>query len=130
MVKPKKFKLRDYKITIDYKDGKGKLELQIYEEWIKPKSKEKGLHLKEDWIVELDYGIEKGKLMIDSIDVVDEYQRKGLGRLTMNIMKDIVRYLGLKEIELTSSSDATGFYRKLGFKRVGNTNVMIWRNNK
>jgi len=127
---PKKFKIKDYKITIDYKDGKGKLELQIYEEWIKPKSKEKGLYLKEDWIVELDYGIEKGKLMIDSIDVVDEYQRKGLGRLTMNIMKDIVRYLGLKEIELTSSSDATGFYRKLGFKRVGNTNVMIWRNNK
>ena len=130
MVKPKKFKLKDYKITIDYKDGKGKLELQIYEEWIKPKSKEKGLHFKDDWIVELDYGIEKGKLMIDSIDVVDEYHRKGLGRFTINIIKDIVRYLGLKEIELTSSSDATGFYKKLGFKRVGSTNVMIWRNNK
>ena len=102
----------------------------VYEEWIHAKSKEKGLVLKGDWIVELDYGIEKNKLMVDSIDVIDKYQRSGLGRFTMNIMKDIVKYLNLKGIELTSSSDATGFYRKLGFKRVGNSNVMIWRNKR
>jgi len=106
------------------------LELLVYEEWIHAKSKEKGLVLKGDWIVELDYGIEKNKLMVDSIDVIDKYQRSGLGRFTMNIMKDIVKYLNLKGIELTSSSDATGFYRKLGFKRVRSSNVMIWKNKR
>jgi len=51
-----------------------------------------------------------------------EYQKKGVGRKMMNVLKE--KYIGFHQQMLTADSEAVEFYKALGFEKAGNTEPM------
>jgi len=54
--------------------------------------------------------------------VLPDYQRKGVGKMLMDVMRD--KYSTFHQQMLTSDSNAIAFYRSCGFERAGNTEAM------
>jgi len=51
-----------------------------------------------------------------------QYQRKGIGKKMMNILKE--KYTGFHQQMLTADSQAIEFYKSMGFEKAGNTEAM------
>jgi len=51
-----------------------------------------------------------------------EYQRKGIGKKMMNVLKE--KYEGFHQQMLTADSEAIEFYKALGFEKAGITEAM------
>lgn len=101
----------DFKIEFDSIEGEGRI--LIYEEWKKGKDKRKILG---ETIGSVDFAIDNLSLSVTSLNVDEKYQRKGLGKLLMNIIFALSIYYG-KKVELVSASDnASKFYKAIGMK--------------
>jgi GNAT superfamily N-acetyltransferase len=53
---------------------------------------------------------------IDYIDILSNFQNKGVGSYLINEIEKTVKELGIKKLEVISSQSAIGFYLKNGFK--------------
>lgn len=59
---------------------------------------------------------------LNVVETVKKYRGKGIGRSVIEAAIDHAQKRGIKKIELDSTDDAVGFYKKLGFKEVENGN--------
>jgi len=51
--------------------------------------------------------------------VINDLQGKGIGRALMQFAENLARDRGYKKITMHARKNATGFYEKLGYKKVG-----------
>jgi len=51
--------------------------------------------------------------------VVNDVQGKGIGRALMQFAENLARDRGYKKITMHARKNATGFYEKLGYKKIG-----------
>ncbi len=85
----------------------------------------------KDQLVGLGNAISDGYLMVyyPHLLVLPEYQGKGIGELIVNKMQE--RYAGFHMQMLTADGKAIDFYKKMGFKKAGNTELMwIYKGNE
>ena len=85
----------------------------------------------KDQLVGLGNAISDGYLMVyyPHLLVLPEYQGKGIGELIVNKMQE--RYAGFHMQMLTADEKAIDFYKKMGFKKAGNTEPMwIYKGNE
>ncbi len=61
------------------------------------------------------------KFVIGRICVIKEYRKKSLGTLMMQELIKKAISMGARTIHLSSQVNATGFYRKFGFREYGET---------
>ena len=116
----------EFRIVFDSIEAKGTLTL--YEAWTKGKGKDKinKQILQEEPIASVDY-IVTDAVEVTDLKVKEEYRKKGLGRLIMNIVMALANYYD-KPIELTSADDAIPFYKSIGMKlKKGTKDVFIWK---
>ena len=59
------------------------------------------------------------KVKLDNIFIAPNYIRQGYGNILMNAFFNQVRDRGFKTIRLDSEPNAENFYKKLGFKVIG-----------
>jgi GNAT superfamily N-acetyltransferase len=115
----------EFRIVFDSIEATGKLTL--YEAWTQGKGKDKITKqiLQEKEIASVDF-IVTNAIEVTDLRVEEEYRKKGLGRLIMNIIMALANYYDLP-IELTSVDDAIPFYKKIGLKlKKGTKDVFIW----
>jgi len=62
----------------------------------------------------LEFIIENDKIMSTSIEIQEDFQRRGLGTLLVRALMGIADYF-YKPIFLISNSNTTDFYKRLGF---------------
>lgn len=65
-------------------------------------------------------------IYVDDVDVEEKYQKKGIGRMMM----ELVIYIAAQEkrdIVLASTTWAVPFYHKLKFRKIGESNKMVYR---
>ncbi|MDF2512596.1 MAG: acetyltransferase, family [Herbinix sp.] len=53
---------------------------------------------------------------IERVCVLEDYRKKGVGRLTIEAAEQWIRELGYKKIVITSRDEAVGFYQALGYQ--------------
>ncbi|MFT4004120.1 MAG: GNAT family N-acetyltransferase [Lacrimispora sp.] len=53
---------------------------------------------------------------IERVSVLEEYRKKGVGRLLIEEAEKWIREYGIKKICITSRDEAVGFYEALGYK--------------
>lgn len=105
---------------------------EAIKEWIKDISEENVRYQFQNsyWIVaEIDnkvvgfgqYSVNDGE--IDQINVDPDYLNQNIGVKMYNYMENNLRSRGVKKICLNSTPNATGFYQKLGFKKIQETNL-------
>lgn len=58
---------------------------------------------------------EEGIAKIERVCVIEEYRKKGVGRLAITAAEDWIREEGYKKIVITSRDEAVGFYEALGY---------------
>lgn len=58
---------------------------------------------------------EEGIAKIERVCVIEEYRKKGVGRLAITAAEDWIREEGYKKIVITSRDEAVGFYQALGY---------------
>lgn len=56
---------------------------------------------------------------IKSVAILEEYQKKGLGKFLMEYVEDIARKRGYKKVNLMGRVSVEGFYTKLDYKTIG-----------
>jgi GNAT superfamily N-acetyltransferase len=57
----------------------------------------------------------EGKAIVRLVAVASQLQRQGHGRVLMNLVEELAKALGLKELLVHAAPDAVGFYQKLGY---------------
>lgn len=53
---------------------------------------------------------------IERVCVIEEYRKKGVGRMVIEAAEEWLRELGTEKIVITSRDEAVGFYQKLGYR--------------
>lgn len=53
---------------------------------------------------------------IERVSVLEEYRKKGIGRLLIEAAEEWIRELGAEKIIITSRDEAVGFYEALGYQ--------------
>jgi len=57
----------------------------------------------------------EGKAIVRLVAIASRLQRQGHGRVLMNLVEELAKALGLKELLVHAAPDAVGFYQKLGY---------------
>lgn len=119
----------EFRIEVDSVEETCKL--FIYEEWTRKQGKEKLTKkiLAEEPIATVDFVV-TDTVEVTSLAVKEEYQKRGYGRLIMDIMFSLSVFYN-KPVELTSVDDAIPFYKRIGMKlKRGTVDVFVWQPKK
>jgi N-acetylglutamate synthase-like GNAT family acetyltransferase len=57
----------------------------------------------------------EGKTIVRLVAIVSHLQRQGHRRVLMNLVEELAKALGLKELLVHAAPDAVGFYQQLGY---------------
>ena len=102
--------LMDFKIEFDLVEGKGRI--LIYEEWTRKKEKKRILG---EEIGSVDFCVDNISLTVTNLNVNEEFRRRGLGKLLMNVIFALGVFYNRK-VELVSVDDAIPFYKVIGMR--------------
>jgi len=117
----------EFRIEFDSTEAKGRI--LIYEEWKKGKEKRKILG---EQIGSVDFCVDNVSLTVTSLDVVEKYRRKGLGRLIMGVIFSLAVYYNRKVELVSGNENASKFYRAIGMKPKSkkDSDEFVWKPRK